>query len=134
MLNQQQIETIKDFLIAELSPSLIYLFGSVAQDKERPTSDIDLAFLADTTIDHYHLFLLANKLADKLQREVDLIDLQQASTVFKAQIIQGELIYVNDQQLKQEFELQVLRQYAKLNEERAEIINKKSGREIISND
>ena len=117
-------EAVKSFLIEELQAGLIYLFGSYAKGKERPDSDLDLAFLSSKEIDDYQRFLTAQKLASKLNIEVDLIDLKKASTVFKAQIIQGKLLYAEDEKQKQEFEMLTLKKYARLNEERKEIIDK----------
>ncbi|MGM0500862.1 MAG: type VII toxin-antitoxin system MntA family adenylyltransferase antitoxin [Bacillota bacterium] len=115
---------IKSFLIEELKAELIYLFGSYAGGKARADSDLDLAFLTSEEIDDYQRFLTAQKLASNLNIDVDLIDLSKASTVFKAQIIQGKLLYAQNRQQKQEFELLVLKKYARLNEERKEIIEK----------
>jgi len=115
---------IKSFLIEELQAELIYLFGSYAAGKARDDSDLDLAFLSSEEIDDYQRFLTAQKLASKLNIDVDLIDLSQASTVFRAQIIQGELLYAENKQQKQEFEMLTLKKYARLNEERKEIIDK----------
>ncbi|PUU93903.1 MAG: nucleotidyltransferase [Halanaerobium sp.] len=117
-------EAVKSFLIEELQAELIYLFGSYAKGKERPDSDLDLAFLSSKEIDDYQRFLTAQKLASKLNIEVDLIDLKKASTVFKAQIIQGKLLYAEDEKQQQEFEMLTLKKYARLNEERKEIIDK----------
>ena len=115
---------IKSFLIEELEAELIYLFGSYAEGKERPDSDLDLAFLTSKEIDDYQRFLTAQKLASSLNIDIDLIDLKKASTVFRVQIIQGELLYAKDKQQKQEFEMLTLKKYARLNEERKEIIDK----------
>jgi predicted nucleotidyltransferase len=117
-------EAVKSFLIKELQAEMIYLFGSYAKRKERPDSDLDLAFLSSKEIDDYQRFLTAQKLASKLNIEVDLIDLKKASTVFKAQIIQGKLFYAEDKKQKQEFEMLTLKKYPRLNEERKEIIDK----------
>lgn len=115
---------IKSFLIEELEAELIYLFGSYAEGKERPDSDLDLAFLTSKEVDDYQRFLTAQKLASSLNIEIDLIDLKKASTVFRVQIIQGKLLYAEDKQQKQEFEMLTLKKYARLNEERKEIIDK----------
>ncbi|MGP3777962.1 type VII toxin-antitoxin system MntA family adenylyltransferase antitoxin [Halanaerobium saccharolyticum] len=120
-------EAVKSFLIEELQVELIYLFGSYAKGNARPDSDLDLAFLSSKEIDDYQRFLTAQKLASKLNIEVDLIDLKKASTVFKAQIIQGKLLYAEDKKQKQEFEMLTLKKYARLNEERKEIIDKIEG-------
>jgi len=120
-------EAVKSFLIEELQAEMIYLFGSYAKGNARPDSDLDLAFLSSKEIDDYQRFLTAQKLASKLNIEVDLIDLKKASTVFKAQIIQGKLLYAEDKKQKQEFEMLTLKKYARLNEERKEIIDKIEG-------
>ncbi|SIR26155.1 type VII toxin-antitoxin system MntA family adenylyltransferase antitoxin [Halanaerobium kushneri] len=117
-------KVIKSLLIEELKAELIYLFGSYAKGKERPDSDLDLAFLSSREIDDYQRFLTAQKLASRLNIEVDLIDLKKASTVFKVQIIQGRLLYAEDKLQQQEFEMLALKKYARLNEERKEIIEK----------
>lgn len=118
------LDYIKSFLIDELKAELIYLFGSYASGKAKADSDLDLAFLTSKKIDDYQRFLTAQKMASKLNIDIDLIDLSRASTVFKAQIIQGKLLYAKNKVKKQEFELLALKKYARLNEERKEIIEK----------
>ncbi|MBB6175703.1 putative nucleotidyltransferase [Anoxybacillus tengchongensis] len=124
-MEQIIVETLKD----AVSPSVIYLFGSVATRHVRYDSDIDIAFLSDKrssdkrSLDHYERFMLAQQLAERLQRDVDLIDLKQASTVFQAQIVHsGKVIYCANEQKRAEYEWRVLKMYAKLNEEREEIL------------
>ncbi len=86
-------------------------------------SDIDIAFLSESEIERYDLFLIAQELASKINIEIDLIDLSKASTVFQAQIIHtGRTIYCEDEQTKAEFELKTFKMYVKLNEERAPIL------------
>jgi predicted nucleotidyltransferase len=118
------LDYIKSFLIEELEAELIYLFGSYAVGKIRDNSDLDLAFLSSKEIDDYQRFLTAQKLASKLDIDIDLVDLAEASTVFKTQIIQGKLLFAKNKQQKQQFELLTLKNYARLNEERKEIIEK----------
>ena len=127
MLSNKEKNIIIDFLKEKLSPELIYIFGSYAKNSERDNSDIDIAILPEKEIDEYKLFLLAQKLAEKLKKEVDLINIKKASTVFKAQIIQGKLIFNKDNYKKMNFELKTFREYAKLNEERKEILAKRWG-------
>lgn len=132
MINDQNRirETIKQFLIEHVSPYLIVLFGSFARGELRNDSDIDIAFLSEKQFNDYQLFLLSQKLADKLGREVDLVQLDKASTVFQAQIVgTGETIYCTDETKKMYFEMRALKQYAKLNEERKPVLDaiKESG-------
>jgi predicted nucleotidyltransferase len=125
MINQQQIDIIKKFLIKNLDVNVIYLFGSSVKNTMRKDSDIDVAFLSDKSVDSFDLFLLSQKLADLLGREVDLIDIKKASTVFQAQIIStGLVIYSRDDKKRAVFEMVTYKSYARLNEEREEILNK----------
>ncbi|QTL97423.1 nucleotidyltransferase domain-containing protein [Iocasia frigidifontis] len=122
MISKAEKIIIIDFLEQKLSPELIYVFGSYSKNNERKDSDIDIAFLSENEVDEYQIFLFAQKLADKFKKEVDLIDIKQASTVFKIQIIQGKLIYNANNYKKMEFELKTLREYANLNEKRKEVL------------
>ena len=64
-------------------------------------------------------------IAPILKKEVDLIDLNKASTVFKIQIIKtGKLIYNSNNLKKMYFQMRTMKDYAILNEERQEIIDK----------
>lgn len=126
MLNQNFEETIVSVLCEKLSPDWIVLFGSTVSGNSHKESDIDIAYLSSTIkADKYEIFMIAQELAAKLNKDVDLIDINQASTVFQAQIVQsGTTIYCTNEQKKEEFEMKVLKMYTKLNEERSEILRK----------
>lgn len=110
-------------LLKEFNIISVYLFGSANRNELKPESDIDIAFLSFSDIDEYTCFMKAQELAEIFKRDVDLIDLNKASTVFKAQIIgTSSLIYCNDDVKRAYFEMRALKEYALLNEERAEII------------
>ena len=118
-------EKIKIMLVNELSPKLIYIFGSIVANRVRDDSDIDIAILTEKKIDEYQLYMVSQQLADELKREVDIVDLKDASTIFKAEIIKnGKLIYNSDNLGKMYYQLEVLREYTFLNERRQEIIDK----------
>ncbi|WP_222104678.1 type VII toxin-antitoxin system MntA family adenylyltransferase antitoxin, partial [Bacillus sp. HY001] len=102
-----------------VNPYWIIVFGSTAENREREDSDIDIAYLSDTTLGNYERFLLAQELANIVHRDVDLVDLSEASTVFQAQIIHtGKTIFCSDEKRKVIFEMKTLKMYSKLNEER----------------
>lgn len=117
-------QTIVDLLVEKLSPFLITLFGSTVRGNVHSESDIDIAFLSDhRELDKYEVFMIAQELASKLNRDVDLIDLNQASTVFQAQVIHtGKIIYCTNEQKRANYEVKILKMYAKLNEERSQIL------------
>lgn len=117
------LSKVKEFLIQELKPHTLILFGSSVKGYFRDDSDIDVAFISTVDVKSYDLYLIAQALVMEIGREVDLVDLRQASTVFKAQIIGlGQVIYSYDPKKLAEFQIQALKEYALLNEERAEIL------------
>lgn len=110
-------------LLHEIKIKFAYIFGSSVKGNFRKESDIDIAVYIEEDIDDYTVFMKAQEIAGKLNRDVDLVNLKKISTVFAAQIIStGELIICGDINKKMEFEMNTLSQYAKLNEERVEIL------------
>jgi uncharacterized protein len=121
----RDFQTIVQFLVKKINPYVIYLFGSEAQQQARQDSDIDLAFLSERTLSHYERFMIAGELASILNCDVDLVDLKEATTVFQAQVVgKGKVLYCADDDKKAQFEMKVFKEYAKLNEERAEILER----------
>jgi uncharacterized protein len=107
-------------------PDLIalYRFGSQAKGTARPDSDVDLAVLSRVALSELRRFELAQELATQLHRDVDLVDLRSASTVMRMQVIStGECLFTISDRLQGEFEDLVYSAYARLNEERREILN-----------
>ena len=106
-------------------PGLIalYSFGSQARGAARPDSDVDLAVLASTPIPELRRFALAQELAMQLHRDVDLVDLRCASTVMRMQVLStGVCLNAPDEPARQEFEMYTYADYARLNEERREVL------------
>ncbi len=107
-----------------LQPSAIYLFGSHGTPHERSESDIDLAFLCKQALPSRTAPNLAETLTQKLGKEVDLIDLNRAALTLRSQIVgEGECLICHDEMAKDLFEMYTLSDYARLNEERAPILN-----------
>jgi uncharacterized protein len=105
----------------------IYLFGSYGTDQEWQDSDVDIALLlhpatakeaGNLSLSPLHLALAA-----VLGKNVDVINLRQASTVFQKEIIMAERrIFCANPYAADEFEMLTLSYYQKLNEERREIL------------
>ena len=116
-------ETIQDVLVEYAGAYVIILFGSRRNGRARPDSDVDIAFLGDRTVGGYERFMIAQELAGRLAADVDLVDLSTASTVLRAQIITGgTVMYCSDERRRMEFFMKALKEYARLNEERAVIL------------
>ena len=123
-IDNNYIEKINSFLIEKIKPFIIYLFGSSVNGIFREDSYIDIAFITNNQFSEYELFIIAQELADILKREVDLINLENASTVFKAEIVgNGKVIYCNNDTRRMYFEMYAFKDYALLNEERAVILD-----------
>jgi predicted nucleotidyltransferase len=101
----------------------VYRFGSTAAGQAHPESDIDLAFLAAAPLEPLERFALQEKLASRLGRDVDLLDLRAASTVMRMQVISnGHLLATYDATAHEAFEDHTYSSYARLNEERRDIL------------
>ncbi len=106
-----------------LGLAAIYLYGSFAQGGTHPESDVDVAVLCREPIDSVRLFETAQDLAVRLRRDVDLIDLSKSSTVFRVQVVgKGRRIFTGDQIATDVFEMYALSDYARLQEERREVL------------
>ncbi|WP_047155267.1 type VII toxin-antitoxin system MntA family adenylyltransferase antitoxin [Aneurinibacillus tyrosinisolvens] len=112
-------------LTEQLSPYVIILFGSVVKGTMHNESDIDIAFLSDQAFTEYEIFMAGQELAAKLGKEVDLVDLNRASTVLKAQIVgTGKILLDCDPSRRMVFFMRAFKEYAKLNEERQPIFDR----------
>jgi len=110
--------------VKKINPLFVILFGSAARENLRPDSDIDLAVMAEVCLDEWERYLLSQQLAEMLAREVDLIDLYKTTTVMAAQIIgTGKVLYSRDDMARQWYSMQVLKDFALLNERRKVILD-----------
>ena len=122
MTDEEISRAATDALAAQGVSGLIvlYLFGSAAEGRLRAESDIDLAFLAMSDARPLRVFDAAQALATVLHRDVDLVDLSEASTVMRAQVIgKGRRIHVADEYQANLFEAHALSDYARMQEERS---------------
>ena len=111
--------------LREEFPGLIsvYRFGSSGTEYERPESDLDLAVYAGSPLPVASLWHVAQELAADVGRDVDVVDLASSSAVMRAQVIHGgERVYCADEVACETFEDYVYSSYARLNEERREIL------------
>lgn len=126
LVTKLQIEQVKNTLSSEIVGLLsVYFFGSGITEDFTDTSDVDIAILAkyESPIDAIHLWEVRHLLADILNREVDLVDLRKANTVFQAEIIStGLRVYCSEEYTVEFFETMVYSMYGELNKNRREIL------------
>lgn len=100
-----------------------YVFGSHASGEATSASDVDVAVLMPHPLDPERRWHLQEALASRLHRDVDLVDLRRASTVLRAQIVTtGRVLHESDPAERALFEATALSAYARLNEERRDIL------------
>lgn len=112
-------------IIAGNVPDLIgiWLYGSVAKGVDTPESDLDIAILAQKSLPFDKRLSLSADLERQTRRDVDLIDLRKAPTVLRKEIIaNGRRIHCVDLEACEIFEDFIFADYARLNEERAGIL------------
>lgn len=116
-----------------MQPVAVYLFGSAASGSMREGSDVDVAILPREPLEPVLLFDTQTELAERIGRDIDLIDLDRASTVFRKEVLRGgRLILETDHRRRAEFEMYALSDYARLNEERTPVLAALGAR--LSND
>lgn len=101
----------------------VYLFGSQARGDAAADSDIDLAVLARGKLAPLLRWRLQEDLAARAGRQVDLVDLREASTVMRVQVLRDAEVLLDAQPpQRMAFEATALSAYARLNEERRGIL------------
>jgi uncharacterized protein len=125
MINPSQI--IQAILNHHPNIEAIFLFGSYGTEDERPKSDVDIALLLSPGESKSLGSPLASRLHFELEqllnKDVDLINLRQVSTVLQKEVVAANrCIFQGDKHAEEEFEMLMLSQYQKLNDERKGII------------
>lgn len=89
---------LTSYFLRQKEVIIAYIFGSAARGRINYSSDVDLAVLLDARLGEEaqfeHYLLLAVKVADFSQRDVDLVLLNKASPLLAHEVIRhGRLIY-----------------------------------------
>ena len=113
---------------------VVYLFGSTAAETATPESDVDLAVLRENgrTVDPEQPWVLRGELSGVCGQDVDVVDLQAASTVMRMQVVRfGRVIFESDEPTRLQFETTTLSMYADLNLTRRSLLEDICKRESI---
>jgi predicted nucleotidyltransferase len=93
----------------------IYLFGSHARGNARADSDLDLAVLGTTPLASMQRFESQRELSALLDCDVDLIDLHNANSVLRSEVVNGgKLLFQRNAATTLDFEARVIGEYAEL--------------------
>lgn len=123
------INKIKEYLLKNENVIAIILFGSYARKTENVNSDIDIAIKLNKEISKKELFQLKLNLEDLVNKDVELLNLDQIADGIRYEIlINGETLYARNEFYFELYKLQMYREYLELNESRMQIIeNLKNG-------
>ena len=83
------LQGIKAYLEGQSDLRLAIVFGSLAADRARPDSDLDIAVAADEPLTAERKMALIGELASVTGRSVDLIDLETVGEPLLGQILGG---------------------------------------------
>ncbi|MBX2894133.1 MAG: nucleotidyltransferase domain-containing protein [Cyclobacteriaceae bacterium] len=122
-----EINKIIQLIVDHVPPvRAIYLFGSQAEGSHSLNSDVDIAFLTpyEVKLSNLELYNLKSKIEIALNKDADLIHLNQATLVLQFQITTtGIPIYGRSNTDILEYEALILSMYQRLQEERKDILN-----------
>ncbi len=111
-------EKILEILKKYKSPIVVYIFGSFGTERFNTESDIDIAVLWEEKLDNFKLYQIKNELIETLNREIDLIELNNTNLILIKEVIyKGKLIYVENEKKRLEFEYKSLAMYNQYIEE-----------------
>jgi predicted nucleotidyltransferase len=110
MVENPLLQALRGGFDAHPAIQVAYLYGSVARADSGPTSDVDVALLADQPIDLMVLAALGGQLEAMIHCPVDVVDLRLAPPLLCRQVVaEGKPLLVRDPQLKFEFEQAAVR-------------------------
>ncbi len=113
-----------EYLKNEINPFAIILFGSYSRNTQNKESDIDIA-IKGNNINLKKIYELKQKLEDISQKDVDLVDLDDISDVFRYEILMnGIKLFCQDDYKFDLYKLDMCREYLELNESRQDIIQR----------
>ena len=105
-------EEIVKIILNNLECEAIVLFGSFARGTQNAESDIDIAIKVKEKIDKKEIYKLSNILADKLNKEIDLINLDEIGDTFRYEIlINGKTLYCKDELQFELYKLDMYREF-----------------------
>jgi uncharacterized protein len=125
-MRTEEAEKIINKFLTEKIPSItgIYLFGSYAVELATSASDIDIAILTNENLPAVHKWNIQEELASILDKDVDLVDLKDASVILRVEVIDnGRRIFTGNHYECDNFETTTYSMYADLNEIRMDILN-----------
>lgn len=118
-LTQDQIKRIRDYFAKQDDVLVVYLYGSYAEDRTHPRSDIDLGILfkGQNRLKNFHRLadfidgLYQLKLAN-FPKEIDVRDVYlNQSPMYLMNVISGQVVYSRNENDRIKFEVLAMNQF-----------------------
>jgi len=123
MIKNHILQKIQECLSRFPDIRLAFLFGSFAGGYASATSDIDVAILFEKKPDYYLLETIKDTLSKHIQREIDLLVLNDASPVIKMQVLKKGHLLIKSAPYYENFFTRTIEDYEDLKMVRKEIEN-----------
>ena len=95
----------------------VWIYGSFAQGRARRDSDLDIAILPDRPIDAWERLERAQDVAERVHREVDLVDLRTVSPVLRFEVVtRGRRVAARDPDAATSWTTSAIKMFQRLNE------------------
>ena len=118
-------EDIKSVFIGKYDIECIVIFGIYVRESQTPQSDIDIAIKIKGGITKKELNDISKQLEEILKKEVDLIDLDNANSILKYEILySGMPIYIKNEYYYDLYVIDACNEFLEVNEDRESIINR----------
>jgi len=116
---REWMSSLLEYLASQPDVVAAYVFGSVAQGRARPQSDVDIAVLLRDDLDAEERFARRLRLGGEVERVIgrptDLVVLNDAPPLLQHQVLKhGRLIFERDRAARVEFEVRAGQIYADL--------------------
>lgn len=122
---EEIIENINNVIVGRYDVECTIVFGSYAKSTQTKESDIDIAIKIKGGISKEELHKLNIQLEEVLKKDVDLIDLDNANSVLKYEIIySGTPIYIKSQYYYDLYMIEVCNEFLDVNEDREQIVKR----------
>ena len=110
---------LREYLVSQSDVVAGYIFGSMAQGRARPGSDVDVAVLLSDDLDGEARFVrrlrLGAEVEEAIGRRTDLVVLNDAPPLLQHQVLKhGRLVFERDRAARVEFEVRAGKIYADL--------------------
>lgn len=106
------IDKIIEIIKSNVEVEVIYVFGSYGTERYNSESDIDIAFSGKSEISKEIMKKIWYELVDKLEHEIDLVDINNCGLIIKKEIIlKGRLIFEREKGLSEKMKYRIYSLY-----------------------